>query len=64
MLEPEYLASGDLNGDNKVDIDDLFIMASYWLELHSIADIAPPPPDGDGIVNLLDYAVLAGHWHE
>ena len=31
---------------------------------HSVglADIYPPPPDGDDIVNFQDFAVLAEHW--
>ena len=42
-----------------VNIDDLFIMARDWLQADSIADIYPPPPDGDNMVNFLDFAELA-----
>ncbi|MHB9068772.1 MAG: SUMF1/EgtB/PvdO family nonheme iron enzyme [Sedimentisphaerales bacterium] len=44
-----------------VDISDLIYMAEVWLTSDQSADIAPPP-GGDGIVNLLDFAVLAEHW--
>jgi hypothetical protein len=55
--------AGDVTGDCAVDSGDLFIMARDWLQSDSIADIYPSP-DGDGIVNHLDYAVLAEHWLE
>ncbi len=61
-LAPENIA--DITGDNRVDWDDLKILAEQWLQHPSVpsADIAPTPPDGT--VNFLDYAVLADHWLE
>jgi len=51
----------DLNHDGKFDFYDLSIMAEYWLS-NWAADIAPP--EGDNIVNFLDFAELANYWLE
>jgi len=59
LLEPEGLASGDITGEGRVDIDDLMRMADDWLQSGSLADIYPPPPFGDDILNFKDFAVLA-----
>jgi len=53
--------TGDLNTDGKVDTIDLMLMASEWLKSDSLADIAPDP-DGDDIVNFIDFAILAENW--
>jgi hypothetical protein len=52
----------DITGDGKVDLDDLKILIEQWLQSPGIpsADIAPSPLDG--IVNFLDFAVIAEHW--
>jgi hypothetical protein len=57
-------SAGDINRDGSVDSVDLGILVDQWLGAPSSpsADIAPD--GGDGIVNFLDYAVLAGHWLE
>jgi hypothetical protein len=55
----------DLTGNGKVNFTDYASLADQWhrpLDLPS-ADIAPPP-DGDGIVDLLDLALMALHWLE
>ncbi|MDH4203529.1 MAG: lamin tail domain-containing protein [Phycisphaerae bacterium] len=49
---------GDLNGDCQVDIDDLVLMASQWMQPGSI----PANLDGEGDVDLHDFAILAGDW--
>ncbi|MBN1796911.1 MAG: RICIN domain-containing protein [Sedimentisphaerales bacterium] len=53
-----YPADFDLSG--MVDLDDLHTMSIQWLQPGGTpsADIAPLP-NGDGIVNLLDFAILA-----
>lgn len=53
---------GDITGDGKVNYEDLKIMTDQWLQPPGTpsADIAPSPIDG--IVNFLDFAVLAGNW--
>lgn len=52
--------TGDLNANNIVDAADLKILSTYWLAGDSIADIAPQT--GDGLVNMLDFAVLADNY--
>ncbi len=58
--EPASL--GDITGEGDVDILDLAILAEDWLQSDSLADIYPPPPDGDDIVNFLDFAELAEYY--
>ena len=62
LLEPVGLARGDITGEGIVDIDDLMRMADDWLQSGSLADIYPPPPYGDDVVNFQDFAVLAENW--
>jgi hypothetical protein len=40
---------------------DLAVFGSFWLTDEPLVDIAPQP-DGDGIANFLDFAVLADYW--
>ncbi|MHC4387502.1 MAG: Calx-beta domain-containing protein, partial [Planctomycetota bacterium] len=56
---------GDLDGDCKVDFNDVEIFAGQWLD--------PPEGcsgpncanlDGSSVVNMLDYALLAENWRE
>lgn len=51
----------DFNGDSQVNLADLTIFASYWLSNESFADIAPLP-EGDCIVNFLDFAECSKEW--
>jgi serine protease len=51
---------GDFNRDGNIDYRDLFVIASHWLQNYPAADIAPAVPDG--IVNFLDFAVMARNW--
>ena len=57
------LGKGDFTGDGKTDGDDFAVITLDWLSNGSIADISPSP-DGDGIVNLQDFAIFAQHWLE
>ncbi len=61
-LRPVFVPVGDLNADCWVDFDDLAVLCLQWLQEPGSppADIAPP--DGDGVVNFLDFAVLASRW--
>ncbi len=56
---------GDFEPDCDVDLADLAVLVEQWLETPGTpsADIAPAP-DGDDVVNLLDFAELAVHWLE
>lgn len=53
----------DFNNDEIVDLRDMALLGSYWLEDEPFFDIAPPP-FGDHIVNLRDFGCLADHWLE
>lgn len=57
------IIGGDINGDDKVDLDDLEILVDQWLQPPGTpsADIVPPP-EGDNIVDFLDFALLAKYW--
>ena len=68
--EPDILAMtwrtisyvpGDVTHDGKVDMDDVVKLATFWLTSERTCDIAPVG-DPDGIVNLLDLAVIADNW--
>jgi hypothetical protein len=56
---------GDFEPDCDVDWDDLAVLVDQWLQPPGTpsADIAPLP-EGDGIVDFLDFAILANHWLE
>jgi hypothetical protein len=56
-----HITLGDLEPDGDVDIDDVLIMASQWLQTGSglSANISVP---ADGTVNLKDFLVLSGNW--
>ncbi len=60
-----YVLAGDLNGNCRLDVEDLAILAAAWLSSsgdpawNPACDLAAPP---DETVNLLDFSVLAGHW--
>ncbi len=57
-----YGLPADISGNGTVDIDDLRIFSGYWLQGSSIADIAPVPVDG--IVDFLDFSVIAEYWQD
>ena len=59
IMESLY-GSPDISGNGIVDIDDLTILAQYWLTDNTSADIAPYVRDG--IVDMQDFAVLASQW--
>ena len=56
------LPAGDLNGSNKVDLDDYYLLASLWYQGSPTGDAADL--DGNGIVNLDEYFLLSNHWNE
>ena len=59
-LIPKFtLLAGDLDGSNRVDVDDNLHLVSTWQKADATADI-----DGDGRVAQSDYFLLANHWHE
>ncbi|MBN1786930.1 MAG: hypothetical protein JW806_00880 [Sedimentisphaerales bacterium] len=58
VLEPVF---GDVTNDGLVNMEDLWRLSLYWLDFDPQSDIAPPPL-GDGIVNALDFALMAENW--
>ena len=50
----------DLNSDGAINLNDLAILLSFWLEDEPTVDIGPV--GGDGIISLADVAVLAEMW--
>jgi hypothetical protein len=58
------LLVGDFDGDSDIDLEDLDVMRSQWLESGSlICDIAPLG-SCDGRVDMLDYAMFARYLKE
>jgi PKD repeat protein len=55
----------DFDHDGIVDFTDLELLVNDWLRTNSIfiADIAPLP-NGDGKVNLTDFALFAQYWFQ
>jgi hypothetical protein len=53
--------SPDLNGDWKVDIEDLTLLIEHWGQDDPLFDIAPPPL-GDGTVDVQDLEGLMHYW--
>jgi hypothetical protein len=52
----------DLNGDGVVDMTDLAILASQWLQKPGVPTGDIWPVHGDGFVNMNDLALLAENW--
>jgi hypothetical protein len=55
------LVDGDINSDGKVDLEDFAKIALFWNTDETSADIAPLG-DVDGVVDILDLAVLCNNW--
>lgn len=49
--------SGDINGDNSIDLLDLSILAAWWGTANIDVDF-----NHDGVVDLLDLSTLASAW--
>jgi hypothetical protein len=54
--------AGDLNADCLVNLADFSILASQWQDTGVLSADLYPLPDGDGLVDLFDLAVLAENW--
>ena len=51
----------DFSGDGIVNFVDYSTLVYYWQQSHAMVDVGPPP-DGDGIIDSRDLAVLAENW--
>ncbi len=49
--------TGDITGDNKIDIQDLSYLLSHWNSTDQLADL-----NHDGKVNTLDLSMLLSNW--
>ena len=57
-LFPQPPLAGDLNGDEIVDIDDLFQLLGAW----GACKACPEDLDGNGAVDIDDLFTLLGNW--
>jgi len=64
VAPPGSWITSDLNNNGRVDLTDLSMLAGNWMaegeDLTGDIDGLVP----DGIVNCLDFAVMAGEWHQ
>ncbi|MEN6309419.1 MAG: chitobiase/beta-hexosaminidase C-terminal domain-containing protein [Anaerohalosphaeraceae bacterium] len=62
----EYFLTGDLNTTCSVDVDDLSLFGPHWLAMDCIGpdNCGQADIDRNGMVELVDFAILAGHWME
>jgi len=58
--ESVYVANGDFNGDGKINLSDLAILAAHWSETDST--YTDGNITGQSTINLSDLAVLAANW--
>jgi hypothetical protein len=54
-----YLRGGDLNDSNHIQFGDYSIMGANLFTTNAVADI-----NGDGVVNIIDYFMMAGNWFQ
>jgi L-ascorbate metabolism protein UlaG (beta-lactamase superfamily) len=59
LMDPNA-ARVDFNGDLRIDLRDFSQLAWYWQSGEMSVDVAGP--QGDGLVDFRDLAVLCGHW--
>jgi len=60
MFSSCFAITGDLNSDNLVNPEDLYIFSGYWLSI----PVVDPNCDFDesGFVDFVDFAMLAENW--
>lgn len=57
------LGSADINADGAVDLEDLDILSSYWLEI-PVCSYHCGDLDGQNDIDFADFTILAGSWLE
>ncbi|UCD76245.1 MAG: hypothetical protein JSV91_04840, partial [Phycisphaerales bacterium] len=58
FLDGVAACPADLNGDDKVNIDDLFLVLGAW----GLCEYCPEDLNDDGKVNIDDLFVILGEW--
>ena len=58
VFQPSGPCPADVNGDGKVNIDDLFLVLGAW----GVCDDCPEDLNDDGKVNIDDLFVILGDW--
>jgi hypothetical protein len=60
----EYFLPGDLNTTCSVNVEDLSLFSPYWLAVDCTSpdNCGQADIDRNGVVDLSDFAILAGHW--
>lgn len=56
--------AGDIALPYGVGIDDLQKLALHWLQVGCPNECENADLTGDGLVNLFDFSILAGHWQQ
>ncbi|MCZ6494028.1 MAG: hypothetical protein O6933_08115, partial [Planctomycetota bacterium] len=60
VVEPS--GRGDLDGNGRVDRNDLLILRSSWGQCVDGLDPCPTDLDGDGVVGITDILTLLANW--
>ena len=55
---------GDLNGDRKVDIQDLGMFVEQWLDEGCLIPGCEADLNGTAGVNAIDFGILAENWDQ
>ena len=56
--------SGDVNGDCEVNIADIALLATQWLDSANCDSTYCPDLDDDEIVSLSDFSIVASNWQK
>jgi hypothetical protein len=59
---PPIIATGDLNADGVVNVDDLFLLLAAWGPCPPPPDDCPADLDDDGVVGVDDLFLLLNNW--
>jgi hypothetical protein len=59
---PQYCQGADIDHSGKVDFADLLLFIDQWMWKDPDLEDTPGDFNGDGRVNLLDFALLASDW--